>query len=59
MNFVPLSATLPPESNAIIAINAINSINGFDDVMAIKNGSQRSNRAKFSAGSWLPNIRRL
>jgi hypothetical protein len=51
MNFVPLSATMRPEPNAIISIIAINSINGFDVVMAIKNRSQRSNRAKFSAGS--------
>jgi hypothetical protein len=51
MNFVPLSATVRPEPNAIISITAINSINGFDVVMVIKNGSQHFNRPKFSAGS--------
>jgi hypothetical protein len=44
MNFVPLSATVRPEPNAIISIIAINGINSFDVVMAIKNGSQHSNR---------------
>jgi hypothetical protein len=51
MNFVLLSATVRPEPNAIISIIAINGINGFAVVMAIKNGSQHSNRPKFSAGS--------
>jgi hypothetical protein len=48
-----------PESNAIISINAINSINGIDVLMATKNGSQRSNLPQFSAGFWLPKTRRL
>jgi hypothetical protein len=51
MNFVPLSVTVRPESNAIISIIATNSINSFDVVMVIKNRSQHSNRPKFSAGS--------